>query len=164
MKETSIQLTFLHKIIIPCLNNALPNLLARCVTWTELGLSNNMISVKFRRWEGKHSLYSGSSVEFKIRNVIKSQAFVWWIDKKKSPEVFRREGKKYSEGVEEAFLEKVNLRGAVQLTVVFVHPLSHVWLYDPMDCSTSGFAVLHYLLEFAQTHVHWVDDAISQTP
>ena len=29
-----------------------------------------------------------------------------------------------------------------------------------MDCSTSGFPVLHFLLEFAQTHVHWVDDAI----
>ena len=31
---------------------------------------------------------------------------------------------------------------------------------DSMDCSTPGFPVLHYLLEFAQTHVHWVDDAI----
>ena len=29
-----------------------------------------------------------------------------------------------------------------------------------MDCSTPGFPVLHYLLEFAQTHVHWVSDAI----
>ena len=29
-----------------------------------------------------------------------------------------------------------------------------------MDCSTPGFPVLHYLLEFGQTHVHWVDDAI----
>ena len=29
-----------------------------------------------------------------------------------------------------------------------------------MDCSTPGFLVLHCLLEFAQTHVHWVDDAI----
>ena len=29
-----------------------------------------------------------------------------------------------------------------------------------MDCSTWGFPVLHYLWEFAQTHVHWVDDAI----
>ena len=36
---------------------------------------------------------------------------------------------------------------------------------DPMDCSTPDFPVLHYLLEFAQIHVHWVDDAIqaSQT-
>ena len=33
-------------------------------------------------------------------------------------------------------------------------------LCDPMDYSTPGFPVLHYLQEFAQTHVHWVDDAI----
>ena len=30
----------------------------------------------------------------------------------------------------------------------------------PQDCSTPGFPVLHYLLEFAQSHVHWVGDAI----
>ena len=29
-----------------------------------------------------------------------------------------------------------------------------------MDYSTSGFPDLHYLLEFAQTHIHWVSDAI----
>ena len=33
-------------------------------------------------------------------------------------------------------------------------------LWDPMDCSTPGFPVLHYLPEFAQTHVHWVCDAM----
>ena len=33
-------------------------------------------------------------------------------------------------------------------------------LCSPMDCSTSGIPVLQYLLEFAQTHVHWVIDAI----
>ena len=33
-------------------------------------------------------------------------------------------------------------------------------LCDPMDCSTPGFPVLPCLLEFAQTHVHWVGDAI----
>ena len=27
-------------------------------------------------------------------------------------------------------------------------------LCNPMNCSTPGFPVLHYLLEFAQTHVH----------
>ena len=32
-------------------------------------------------------------------------------------------------------------------------------LWDPMDCSTPGFPVLHLLLELAQTHVHWVSDA-----
>ena len=29
-----------------------------------------------------------------------------------------------------------------------------------MNCSMPGFPVLHYLPEFAQTHVHWVGDAI----
>ena len=33
-------------------------------------------------------------------------------------------------------------------------------LCNPMDCSTPGFPVLPHLLEFAQTHVHWVSDAI----
>ena len=32
-------------------------------------------------------------------------------------------------------------------------------LCDPIDCSTPGFPVLYYLLEFAQTHVYWVGDA-----
>ena len=32
-------------------------------------------------------------------------------------------------------------------------------LCDPMDCSMAGFSVLHYLPEFAQTHVLWVNDA-----
>ena len=33
-------------------------------------------------------------------------------------------------------------------------------LCDFMDCNTPGFPVLHYLQEFAQTHVRWVGDAI----
>ena len=33
-------------------------------------------------------------------------------------------------------------------------------LYDPMDCSKPGLPVHHQLLEFTQTHVHWVGDAI----
>ena len=31
---------------------------------------------------------------------------------------------------------------------------------DSMNYSTPGFPVLYYLLEFAQTHVHWIGDAI----
>ena len=31
---------------------------------------------------------------------------------------------------------------------------------DPMDCSMPGFPVHHQLLELAQTHGHWVSDAI----
>ena len=33
-------------------------------------------------------------------------------------------------------------------------------LCDPMDCSIPGSPVLHHLPEFAQTHVHWIGDAI----
>ena len=33
-------------------------------------------------------------------------------------------------------------------------------LCDPMDCSTPDFPVLYRVPEFAQTHVHWVGDAI----
>ena len=37
---------------------------------------------------------------------------------------------------------------------------SRLTLWDPMDYSNPGFLALHYLLKFAQTHVHWVSDAI----
>ena len=33
-------------------------------------------------------------------------------------------------------------------------------LCDPMDCSMPGLPVHHQLLEFTQTHVHSVSDAI----
>ena len=33
-------------------------------------------------------------------------------------------------------------------------------LCNSMECSTPGFPVLHYFPGFAQTHVHWVNDAI----
>ena len=33
-------------------------------------------------------------------------------------------------------------------------------LCNPVDCSTPGLPVLHQLPESAQTHVHWVSDAV----
>ena len=41
-----------------------------------------------------------------------------------------------------------------------VQLLSHVWLCDPMNCSTPDLPVHHQLLEPSQTHVHWVGDSI----
>ena len=40
--------------------------------------------------------------------------------------------------------------------------VSKLWLplCDPMDCSMPGSPVLHCLTEFAQTHAHWLGDAI----
>ena len=37
---------------------------------------------------------------------------------------------------------------------------SHLTLCNPMDSSTPGLPDHHQLLEFTQTHVHWVSDAI----
>ena len=36
-------------------------------------------------------------------------------------------------------------------------------LCNPMDYSTPDFPVLHYLPEFAQTHDHWVSDAMQRS-
>ena len=33
-------------------------------------------------------------------------------------------------------------------------------LGNPMHCSMPGFPVLHYFLELAQTHAHWIRDTI----
>ena len=54
------------------------------------------------------------------------------------------------------------------LLIWFLSQLSSVaqscpTLCDPTDCSTPGFPVHHHLPEFAQTHVHWVSDAIQLT-
>ena len=47
------------------------------------------------------------------------------------------------------------------ILLFIVQSLSWVWLFvTPCTCSTPGFPVLHCLLEFAETNVHWVSDAI----
>ena len=46
------------------------------------------------------------------------------------------------------------------IAFVVVQSLSCVWLSNAMNCSMPGFSVLHHFSEFAQTHVHWVCDAI----
>ena len=57
-------------------------------------------------------------------------------------------------------LNKVCIEEIYLNTVVVVQSLSHVWLCNPMNCSTTGFSVHHYLLKFPHTHVHWVSDAV----
>ena len=50
---------------------------------------------------------------------------------------------------------------AIALTAAAAKSLqSCLTLCRPMDWSTPGFPVLHYFLEFSQTHVHWVGDSI----
>ena len=49
------------------------------------------------------------------------------------------------------YLFRTTLEGSVQWCLT---------LHNLIDCSTPGFPVLHHLPEPAQTHVHWVSDAI----
>ena len=55
----------------------------------------------------------------------------------------------------------------ISIMCISVHLISSVLslsscttLCGPMDCSAPGHPVHHELLEFTQTHVHWVGDAI----
>ena len=53
-------------------------------------------------------------------------------------------------------LRRVVRKAAHNYTEIHLHSR----VCDPMDCSMPGFPVRHQLPELAQTHVHWVDDAI----
>ena len=44
--------------------------------------------------------------------------------------------------------------------IVVVQALSHLRLYNHMNCSMPDFLVLHHLPDIVQTHVRWVNDAI----
>ena len=57
-------------------------------------------------------------------------------------------------GNEEGFQEEQLVGGIQYLVVLWSVPKSCLTLCDPMDCSTPGFPVLHYLSEFAPIHVH----------
>ena len=48
----------------------------------------------------------------------------------------------------------------LDVVVIVVQSLNLVWLFATPWTAAPGFPVLHCLPEFAQTHVHWVGDAI----
>ena len=52
------------------------------------------------------------------------------------------------------------IEGQLIYTIALLFSHSYPALCNPMDCSMPGFPVLHHLPELAQTHVHWVADAI----
>ena len=53
--------------------------------------------------------------------------------------------------------------GASTYELCYLVAKSCLTLCDHLDCITPGFPVLYHLPEFAQTHVHWVSDAISSS-
>ena len=64
-----------------------------------------------------------------------------------------------------SLFQKLYLTPFPPVSIVVIQSLSPVQLCMPMDCSTPGFPVLHYLLEFAQTHVlnQWRHPTISSS-
>ena len=51
--------------------------------------------------------------------------------------------------------------GSIYYSCIIVQSISKFLLFcDPMDCSKPGIPVLHYPLELALIHGHWVSDAI----
>ena len=56
--------------------------------------------------------------------------------------------------------EEIPLKTGNRTVISSGQSLSRVWLCDPMNCSTPDLPVHHQLLEFTQTHVHRVSDAI----
>ena len=62
--------------------------------------------------------------------------------------------------------KKILISFAYEYFIKIVQSLSHVWLCDPMDCSTPGFPVHLQLLEFAQNPCPlswWCHPAISSS-
>ena len=57
-------------------------------------------------------------------------------------------------------IESTGDKSQVCSTLIVVQPISHTSLCYPMDCSTPGSPVFLHLSELAQTHVHWVGDAV----
>ena len=53
-----------------------------------------------------------------------------------------------------------NVQSFLPLCCFFSVAKSRPTLCIPMDCSMLDFPVLHYVIEFAQVHVHWVSDAL----
>ena len=56
---------------------------------------------------------------------------------------------------------QTSIRNLSQSIIIVIQSPSCVQLFvTPMDCSTPDLPVFHYLLEFAQVHVHCISDAI----
>ena len=68
----------------------------------------------------------------------------------------------WTEGSFQNYLQGLGVMG-FSSTSILVQSLSCVWLCDPMDCSIPDFSDLQYLSQFAQTHAHWVSDAIQSS-
>ena len=99
----------------------------------------------FTLWQSHFSYFSASS----SKNGIRIYTYL-------SPS-YKKKKKKGVGGYSRKSVFQVTYQYSVQFSsVAQLCPT----LCDPVDCSTPGLPVHHQLLEFTQTHVHWVSDAI----
>ena len=98
----------------------------------------------------QHSLRRVCSAE----TIMPSVKYGFWIKKRVQGHIWRRPS--YSQL--NCFLSCAIYY--VYIVVVDVESLSHVWLFVTPWTVPYHLSVLHHLLQFAQTPVHWVRDAI----
>ena len=132
---------------------------------------------------GSHSLFQGIfPTQGSNSNLLQCRWILYQLSQKWSPRILEWVAYSFSSGsswsrnwtgfpciegtfftswaIREAIICKISsksIKSIVQFNSVAQSCLS---LCDPMDCSMPGLPVHHQLLEFTQTHVHWVCDAI----
>ena len=135
--------------------------------------------------KGKGGVKCLMGIEVQFRKM-KNSGDVWWWELHNNVNVLSGTGEGNGYPLQDSCLENPMDRGAWRATVhgvtesdttwwlnqttttswhwtaylFFSRSVSRVWLCKPMECSTPGFLVLHHLPESAQTHVHWICDAV----
>ena len=95
----------------------------------------------FWKWELSYGMAVELTCPISPKLWIQWERGLWWVT---------------SEGVFSSVLwSNTDLEGCLLLCCCSVTK-SRLTICDPMDCSMSGFPVLHCLPEFAHTRVHWV--------
>ena len=86
-----------------------------------------------------------------------------WNQKKKSMNKHKKNWNRLRGTENKQVVVRSRVRGCGKRNWCFSVAKSCLNICDPMDCSTPACLVFHCLLEFAQTHVHWVSDTIQQS-
>ena len=126
------------------------------------GFSGEISQARMLEWVAIS--YSRGSSRSRDRTCISSPALAGWFFTTEPPE----NSVKYfiCNSIQKHFHKKPQIISSLDVSVYWytcccclVAQLCLI-LCDLMDCSMPGFPILHHLLEHAQTHVCWVDDAI----
>ena len=123
--------------------------------------TNSMLFSKCNSCQNTHGIFQRTGVNnpkicMETQNTTNSQSN---IEKKKS---WRCQAPWFQTVLKFIVIKIVGAATKTERLLLFSHYF-YPTLCSPMDCSTPGFPVLNYLHEFAQTHVHWVSEAIQSS-